>query len=165
MRKLALLIVVPFLMAAQPGAIPLTVNMPNALTTNTQFVWDGGSGSAPSVTIFPVLAPSYHVLSGGIVAAEAGFDGGAVPGVLKHERLSLVSLTMPTFTNLNNLFNGLPECTCAQTSGTSIVKTCVAQQDAGATLGPTADGGPVTTVVIDTVGEDGGTYTIDCLGY
>lgn len=152
--------------SGQPGQVPLIVNMPNALTPNTQFVWDGGPGSAPPVQIFPVLAPSYHFLVGGEAISLVGLDGGGVPGVELEERGQIISATMPTFTVLNHIFTAPPNCMCtwALGNGTSVIKTCQAQEDAGVG-GPAGDGGPVTTVVIATSDADGGTLNYDCIGY
>ena len=150
----------------QPGQIPNVVNAPGALTTQPIFGWDGGSGSAPQVTIFPLLAASYHFVSGGEAVALVGLDGGSVPGVMEEERGQIVSATMPTFTVLNNNFHSAPTCICSITTATSnvVLDQCQGQLDAGVG-GPAGDGGPVTTVSVNSKDADGGTFAYDCIGY
>lgn len=148
----------------QPGQLPTTVNAPGALTLNPIYVYDGGNGSIPPVQYFPLIAPAFFVGGLGPTNALVGFDGGSVPGVELEEPGQIVSTTMPAFTVLNHNFTNAPECHCGTALGTSYVITCSAQLDAGVG-GPAGDGGPVTTVVVNTNDKDGGTFWFDCIGY
>ena len=150
--------------SGQPGQLPTTVNAPGALTPSPIYVYDGGSGSIPPVQYYSLIAPAFFVGGLGAVDATGGYDGGSPPGVLVRESGQLVSTTMPAFTILNHNYTNAPECHCGTALGTSFVKTCASQLDAGVG-GPAGDGGPVTTVVMSTNDVDGGTFWYDCIGY
>lgn len=150
--------------SGQPGQLPTTVKAPGALVIPDTFVYDGGLGSEPPVQLFSLVAPAFFISGLGPAEALGGFDGGSVPGVLVKEPGELTSVTMPAFTVLNHNYTNAPECHCGVALGTSYVITCQSQLDAGVG-GPAGDGGPVTTVVMNTSDKDGGTFWFDCIGY
>ena len=166
--KLIALFVASLLGITQPAKVPIVVNAPGALTQNPIFVSDGGPGSAPPVTIFPLIAPSFQILSGGTAAADVALDGGQLPGQMVHERGRLTATTMPQVINLRHLYATIPFCTCTLVDGStkgSLVKLCKPVQDAGVLPWAQLDAGLVTTVRVDTQAEDGGSYIIDCEGW
>jgi hypothetical protein len=158
---------------ANPANLPQTLYLPGAATTTAgQFpVFDGGNGSLPAVQNFNILAPAFLTSTNqgtaptGFVPSITGVDGGIPPGIFYEEVGTLTSATSPAFTSLWHSFATAPTCQCTISSGASSINVCQTQQDAGFAIQYGLDAGPVTTVVIGTLAQDGGTWNYDCKGY